>query len=568
MRSTALGQPVLQAGAALHELGALEDRLSLREAGRSAAHAAQLHDVLAFTRTAERAGHGVTATAQLALVLSCSEWRANDLMVQAGLLVLLPGAQEELGGGGLTVEQWATAARGLAALAPGDAQLVWSRLLARLAADRALGSSYPPARLAELLRRLVAELLPGELAAQRRRNGSGPGGDDVTYDRNDDGSANLHLLGMSASNAHAALSNLAARSEPWGDWDDRSPGRRRLDAAVDLLTGRQVLPCQRHGPDSGSPSERIPATACGCPAGSPAPCGAAVQVLVPLATALGLSDLPGELAGHGPLDTQALADLLSVGPRLSAVFVDEHGVPVAVGDRAVDVPPRDPLGLRTALLDLARGRPGELFPTHPLDHPPPGRPPPSPGAGSHDGPSGPYSIRPLLRRMLLLRTLRCEWPGCGARAARCDLDHDDAWPHGPTCACNLGALCRRHHRVKQLGWTKQRLPGGVVRWTSPTGRTSASPPQLPPVPPVVRALRPLPSPDDELSPAQAEDELRWERPWDPGWDDPRAWSPPDAELDPRDDRDVVGEAIASGETAWTLDLRDPYRWGEVPPASE
>ena len=102
-----------------------------------------------------------------------------------------------------------------------------------------------------------------------------------------------------------------------------------------------------------------------------------------------------------------------------------------------------------------------------------------------------YSIRPRLRRFLRLRAPRCEWPGCGARAARCDLDHDTAWPDGPTCACNLGPLCRRHHRTKQNGWTKTRHPDGSTGWTSPTGRTWTSPNQHPAPPAPTRPLPPI-----------------------------------------------------------------------------
>jgi hypothetical protein len=96
----------------------------------------------------------------------------------------------------------------------------------------------------------------------------------------------------------------------------------------------------------------------------------------------------------------------------------------------------------------------------------------------------PGAYRPTERqkRLLRARAPRCEWPGCGRRASRavaagCDLDHDLAWPHGPTCACNLGPLCRRHHRIKQLGWLKHRRPDGSIRWTSPTGRSWTSPNQ-------------------------------------------------------------------------------------------
>lgn len=553
-------QPVLLPEPALAEVAALEVDLASDEVARSAAHAAQLARVLAFAAACELAGYGSAAPAHLALVLSCSEWRAHDLLEQAAVLDALPGAVEHLQAGGLTVEQWATVARLLSPLAGDDAALVWERLLVRLAAERARGVAHPPARLAELVRRLIAELLPAELAEQRRRNGTGPAGDDVTYERNDDGSANIHLLGMSAPNAQAALSNIAARSEPWGPWDQRSPGRRRLDAATDLLTGRQALPCPEHPAEAGE--DPVPATTCRCPAGSSAPCGADVRVLVPLATALGLSDVPGELIGHGPIDVEQLATLLARGPSLSAVHVDAHGVPVGVGDTAVDVPPDDPAALRTALVEVAAQRPGERFPTHPHDHPPP-EPGQSPcddvTGGPHTGGPGPYSIRPRLRRLLQLRTLRCEWPGCGARAARCDLDHDDAWPHGPTCACNLGALCRHHHRIKQLGWIKNRLPDGSVQWTSPTGSSFTSPAQLPAVPEVGRPLPALPEPPEELSPLQEEQELRFATPDDPCWDDPRDWLPR------HPDHDRVRAAIETGDTRWTLDLHDPYRWMEPPP---
>ncbi len=56
-----------------------------------------------------------------------------------------------------------------------------------------------------------------------------------------------------------------------------------------------------------------------------------------------------------------------------------------------------------------------------------------------------------------------------------ELEHDVAWPEGPTCACNvggrhLGPCCRRHHRVKQQGSSKDRGAGSPVGWTGPTGR--------------------------------------------------------------------------------------------------
>jgi hypothetical protein len=45
----------------------------------------------------------------------------------------------------------------------------------------------------------------------------------------------------------------------------------------------------------------------------------------------------------------------------------------------------------------------------------------------------------------------CVVPGCGRRAAACDLDHTTPYPEGATCVCNLQPLCRWHHRLKTTG---------------------------------------------------------------------------------------------------------------------
>ena len=117
-------------------------------------------------------------------------------------------------------------------------------------------------------------------------------------------------------------------------------------------------------------------------------------------------------------------------------------------------------------------------------------------------PRTPGRYRPPARmaRLLRLRAPRCEWPGCGAASVRCDLDHDVSHPDGPTCGCNLGPACRRHHRLKHLYLAKLRVPGGVL-WTSPTGRRWLSPDQhRPPQAPV----RPPPPLRDPHGPQRAE----------------------------------------------------------------
>jgi hypothetical protein len=74
------------------------------------------------------------------------------------------------------------------------------------------------------------------------------------------------------------------------------------------------------------------------------------------------------------------------------------------------------------------------------------------------------------------------------RAVLGDVDHDRAHPAEPTCACNSGPLCRRHHRVNQLLMGKIRTATGVV-WTDPTDRRWTSPGQHQPP---ASQVRPLP----------------------------------------------------------------------------
>ncbi|RUQ06398.1 HNH endonuclease [Microbacterium sp. HSID17254] len=78
-----------------------------------------------------------------------------------------------------------------------------------------------------------------------------------------------------------------------------------------------------------------------------------------------------------------------------------------------------------------------------------------------------------LRRHLRARDQRCRFPGCGLAPRKCDLDHNhDAALGGETAHDNLATFCRRHHMLKHHSpWHVEQGPGGVLEWTSPTGRT-------------------------------------------------------------------------------------------------
>jgi hypothetical protein len=70
-----------------------------------------------------------------------------------------------------------------------------------------------------------------------------------------------------------------------------------------------------------------------------------------------------------------------------------------------------------------------------------------------------------------VRDRTCVFPWCTRPARGCDNDHVVARCRGgPTCTCNIAALCRRHHRLKtHSSWTYTVLGPGSYLWTSPHG---------------------------------------------------------------------------------------------------
>jgi hypothetical protein len=79
-----------------------------------------------------------------------------------------------------------------------------------------------------------------------------------------------------------------------------------------------------------------------------------------------------------------------------------------------------------------------------------------------------------LKRAARWRAETCVGPGCGMRASRCDIDHNIAWHEGgETAVWNVAPLCKGHHTVRHdTDWRIEQIPdsGGVIGWTSPSGR--------------------------------------------------------------------------------------------------
>ena len=101
------------------------------------------------------------------------------------------------------------------------------------------------------------------------------------------------------------------------------------------------------------------------------------------------------------------------------------------------------------------------------------------GTCDHAGREDRYTPSRKLQHLVRARTARCTAPGCGAQAVHCDLDHTLAYPAGITCQCDLAPACRRHHRCKQApGWQLTQPQPGVMRWTTPAGRSYTTRPTV------------------------------------------------------------------------------------------
>ena len=82
-----------------------------------------------------------------------------------------------------------------------------------------------------------------------------------------------------------------------------------------------------------------------------------------------------------------------------------------------------------------------------------------------------------LKDFLIARDRTCRFPGCRRSATLSDLDHAQSWESGGTTSLdNLGALCRRHHKLKTHGgWKIESFSDGSCTWTSPLGKQFFTP---------------------------------------------------------------------------------------------
>jgi hypothetical protein len=301
------------------------------------------------------------------------------------------------------------------------------------------------------VRRLVAAVDP-EAAAKRAEKSRAercvrvePGGDAMAW-------FTAFLPADQAHGAFAAIDALARNARTAGD--ERTLDQRRADVFADVF---DAILASGVTPD-GTP---LP-TQQGAPVG--------LQLTLAATTLAGDDDMPGELAGYGPLPAPIARDLARRADRFRPILTDDAGHVLAVSDRTYS----------TQALGLGRGAPPPQIPSErgPAAAGPEGR------SESVDVAAGQIGYRPnaALRRLVVARDETCVFPGCRQPATSCDLDHaepfDAARPAvDQTCAENLQPLCRHHHRSKtHHGWSVHRDPiTGDTRTTSPTGMTIVRP---------------------------------------------------------------------------------------------
>ena len=265
----------------------------------------------------------------------------------------------------------------------------------------------------------------------------------------------------------------------------------RARAFLDLVLGKDSRP---RAPGATGTTGRDGAPGAG-PAPGTGPAGGAaggfagrVTLTVPLGTAAGLADRPGELAGLGPVDPWLARDLVTAAARNPATtwcvtVTDEHGHAVGHGCARPE-----PKGHRKR---AGPGPPGFSFTPASRDGPPGGygtwrlR---VPGGGpdlivaidtldtrdcEHRYQARGHDPGVRLRHLSQVRHATCTSPVCRRPAPTCDFEHNTPYEAGGrTCLCNGGPKCRHDHRLKQQpGWTVDQLPDGTFRWTTPAGRS-------------------------------------------------------------------------------------------------
>ncbi|MGO8956298.1 MAG: hypothetical protein ACLQFR_02820 [Streptosporangiaceae bacterium] len=285
----------------------------------------------------------------------------------------------------------------LAGLGDEDAAEIAGSLLGR-------AGGWTTGQLRAALRRAVLAFDPD--AARRRREAARH---DAGVQVWEEPSGNAALAGRELPPAEviAADARLTALAR-WlkGHGAVGTVAQLRAGAYLALLAGRPV-------------SSLLPARA---GAGGWPQLAGTVNLTLPMTTWAGLTDSPGDVAGHGPADAGTCAQLAAM-TRISARWCLTLTGP---GGRAVaHACARRPPPPGPGVIQWAAGLRNRLKLLESADC-------------SHARQSARYLPPPGLAHLIKVRQRTCSFPGCRRAGGRCDLDHTIPFHlGGRTCECNL-----------------------------------------------------------------------------------------------------------------------------------
>ncbi|MFE3189303.1 DUF222 domain-containing protein [Nocardia sp. NPDC059240] len=441
----------------------------------------------------------------------------EDAATEIGIaLKVSQGTADGLIGLGLDLENRCPATR--EAFAAGRIDLAQARAISKSlsnASDELLTELEPalaayaekadPQRIRRTARRRLLEADPAGQAARRK---AAEADRYVSITAHDDGTALLDGV-LPAAGGQALYERLREMaSSQCCRKDPRTVAQRRADALVSLADGTGRLVCQCCQPD--------------CPRAltgeAPVARKALVQVGVSAETLAGLQDNPALLSGLGAIDPD-LARQIARHARFEIITATGITTPTEAaagiaetGSAATTAPTAATIGGLAAIPALATVGPiataagAETGSAAPAAATTPttatatsittGRPAPSAAAATtrhaeNTDSATELRYRPGARTARQARAIDgiCRAPGCHIPAAASDLDHQDRFDHanpqagGHTTEDNLGARCRRHHRLKTLadnhanGWEVRHHPGRVVEWRTPTGESVTTEPE-------------------------------------------------------------------------------------------
>jgi hypothetical protein len=201
----------------------------------------------------------------------------------------------------------------------------------------------------------------------------------------------------------------------------------------------------------------------------------------PLWTVAGLMNIPGELAGTGPIDPALTRDLASRiaaagdGSEIHLTLTNEqgwaigHGCATANPGRNQDKTAQDGQGQpgggwedTTWGLTVPGGR-QLTFRIYPI---------PAGQECDHRYQAAGHDPGKLLRHLTQVLYGTCTQPCCARPAHRADYEHNIPFEKGgATCLCNGDSKCDRDHQIKQHpDWHTRVIKPGIIEWTTPSGR--------------------------------------------------------------------------------------------------